>query len=125
MTGTIVDLIPFILVSDVTRSITFYEALGFSETKRFEPDGNLEFVAMEATPAAKIMLARADALASASPDARGPGFLYLYTADLDAFRERLIHCGFDPGDIHDGRPGPDRELCVTDPDGRGHMVAER
>lgn len=26
--------------------------------------------------------------------------------------------------IRDGRPGPDREMCIVDPDGHGHMVAE-
>ena len=69
------------------------------------------------------MLARTDELAAANADGTGPGFLYLYTPDLDAFRERLIQRGFDPGEIRDGRPGPDRELCI-DPDGHGHMVAE-
>ncbi|MDQ3678922.1 MAG: VOC family protein [Actinomycetota bacterium] len=124
MADTVVDLVPFILVSDIARSIAFYDALGFSETDRYEPNGTLEFAALEATPKAKVMLARTDELAPANPDAAGPGFLYLYTPDLDAFRERLIDRGFETGEIRDGRPGPDRELCVIDPDGHGHMVAE-
>jgi catechol 2,3-dioxygenase-like lactoylglutathione lyase family enzyme len=122
---SVVDLVPFVHVTDVARSISFYEALGFREIKRFEPDGRLEFAGMEATSSAKIMLARVDELpARADPDEAGPGFLYLYTPDLDAFRDRLIRSGIEPGEIEDGRPGPARELCVLDPDGHGHMVAE-
>ena len=124
MTDTVVDLVPFILVSDVARSIEFYNALGFREIDRYEPNCTLEFAALEATPTAKLMLARTGELAPANPDGAGPGFLYLYTPDLDALRERLIDRGFEPGEIRDGRPGPDRELCVRDPDGHGHMVAE-
>jgi catechol 2,3-dioxygenase-like lactoylglutathione lyase family enzyme len=77
----VVDLIPFLLVTDVERSIAFYEALGFSAVERYVPD--------------------------------------------DALRERLIASGYEPGEIGDGSPGPEREMCVTDPDGHGHMVAER
>jgi catechol 2,3-dioxygenase-like lactoylglutathione lyase family enzyme len=47
----IVDLVPFLLVADVERSIPFYEALGFNVVKRYEPDGRLEFAGLEATPA--------------------------------------------------------------------------
>ena len=124
MPDTVVDLVPFIHVRDVARSIAFYEALGFTETDRYEPGGTLQFAALQATSSAKVMLARTDDLAPADPEASGPGFLYLYTPDLDALRDRLISRGFEPGEIRDGRPGPDRELCVFDPDGHGHMVAE-
>jgi catechol 2,3-dioxygenase-like lactoylglutathione lyase family enzyme len=53
----IVDLVPFLLVRDVERSIRFYEALGFEVVKRYEPSGRLEFAGLEATSAAKVMLA--------------------------------------------------------------------
>ena len=124
-TDTIVDLIPFILVSDVERSIAFYEALGFRVVKTYTPRGALEFAALEATSAAKIMLARVDEVPSPDSDAPSAGFLYLYTPDLDRFRERLISAGFEPLEIEEGPgPGPNREMCVRDPDGHGHMVAE-
>jgi hypothetical protein len=62
---------------------------------------------------------------SRDPDEPGPGFLYLYTPDLDAFRARLVRRGIDAGEIQEGPgPGPNREVCVRDPDGHGHMVAE-
>ena len=44
--------------------------------------------------------------------------------DLDGLRQRLIGLGFEAGEIGGGAPGPDRELCVRDPHGHGHMVAE-
>ena len=71
----IVDLVPFIMVSDVARSIAFYEALGFAEVKRHEANGRLEFAGMEASPAAKVMLARVDEVPAWDPDESSPGFL--------------------------------------------------
>jgi len=121
----VVDLVPFILVADVERSISFYEQLGFRVIKRYEPDGRLEFAGMEATSAAKLMLARVDVVPQTGPDAPTPGFLYLYTSDLDALRARLVARGIAVDEIEEGPgPGPNRQLCVRDPDGHGHMVAE-
>jgi catechol 2,3-dioxygenase-like lactoylglutathione lyase family enzyme len=122
--GAVADLIPFIFVTDVARSIRFYEALGFELVHTFEPRGRLEFAELESTVSAKLMLARVEQ--PPESDAEGPsaGFLYLYVRSLDALRERLIERGFEAGEIRDGSPGPRRELCVRDPDGHGHMVAE-
>jgi catechol 2,3-dioxygenase-like lactoylglutathione lyase family enzyme len=121
----IVDLVPFIQVRDVARSIAFYEALGFTEIKRHESNGRLEFAGMEASPAAKLMLARVDEVPTWDPDESSPGFLYLYTPDIEAFRLRLQRSGIEPGELEEGPgPGPSRQLCVRDPDGHGHMVAE-
>jgi catechol 2,3-dioxygenase-like lactoylglutathione lyase family enzyme len=121
----IVDLVPFLLVADVERSIPFYEALGFDVVKRYEPDGPLEFAGLEATPAAKVMLARVDGVPETRPDAQAPGFLYLYTSNLAALRERLLILGYQADEIEDGPgPAPNRQMCVRDPDGHGHMVAE-
>jgi catechol 2,3-dioxygenase-like lactoylglutathione lyase family enzyme len=121
----IVDLVPFILVGDVERSIRFYEALGFEVVKRYEPHGRLEFAGLEATSAAKVMLARVDEVPETGADAATPGFLYLYTKDLEALRAQLLSAGHHADEIHDGPgPGPNREMCVRDPDGHGHMVAE-
>lgn len=69
----VVDLVPFILVADVERSIPFYEALGFEVIKRYEHNGRLEFAGLEATSSAKVMLARDDDVPETGPDARTPG----------------------------------------------------
>lgn len=122
---TVVHLVPFVLVADVERSIAFYEALGFAVIKTHAPGGRIEFAGFEATPSAKIMLARVDALPAGDREGQSPGFLYLYTPDLEAVRERLLGRGVDAGEIEDGPgPAPNRQLCVIDPDGHGHMVAE-
>jgi catechol 2,3-dioxygenase-like lactoylglutathione lyase family enzyme len=121
----VVDLVPFILVTDVERSIGFYEALGFRVVKRYEPNRRLEFAGLEATSSAKVMLARVEEVPDAGPDARTPGFLYLYTRDLEALRKRLLGAGLHADEIEDGPgPGPNRQMCVRDPDGHVHMVAE-
>jgi catechol 2,3-dioxygenase-like lactoylglutathione lyase family enzyme len=123
--SSVVDLVPFIHVSDVARSIRFWEAFGFREVKRYEPNGRLEFAGLESTAAAKVMLARVDRPSERDEDRPTPGVLYLYTTDLDALRERLLEDGIEVGEITDGPgPGPNREMCVRDPDGHGHMVAE-
>jgi catechol 2,3-dioxygenase-like lactoylglutathione lyase family enzyme len=122
---TVVDLVPFLLVADVERSIPFYEALGFEVVKRHQPGERLEFAGLEATSSAKVMLARVDEVPETGPDAPTPGFLYLYTSDLEALRSRLIEAGHTADEIEDGPgPGPTRQMCVRDPDGHGHMVAE-
>ena len=124
-TGSVVDLVPFVFVTEVERAIGFYEALGFEVVKRYEPNGRLEFAGLEATSSAKVMLARVDELPDTGPDAGTPGFLYLYTNDLEGLRERLLGAGHHADEIEDGPgPGPSRQMCVRDPDGHGHMVAE-
>ena len=121
----VVDLVPFILVADVERSIPFYEALGFEVIKLYEPNGRLEFAGLEATSSAKVMLARDEDVPETGPDGRTPGFLYLYTRNLEALRARLLEAGNEADEIEDGPgPGPNRQMCVRDPDGHRHMVAE-
>jgi catechol 2,3-dioxygenase-like lactoylglutathione lyase family enzyme len=122
--GKVADLIPFIFVADVARSIPFYETLGFELVHTDEPGDRLEFAELESTAAAKVMLARVERLPEVDPQRPSHGFLYLYVRSLDALRERLIARGFEAGEVEDGSPGPRRELCVRDPDGHGHMVAE-
>jgi catechol 2,3-dioxygenase-like lactoylglutathione lyase family enzyme len=109
---TVVDLVPFVHVTDVARSISFYEALGFRVVKRYEPNGRLEFAGLEATSSAKLMLARVSEVPEPDPDQPGPGFLYLYTPDLDAFRERLIRNGIAPGEIDEGRVQAQTASCA-------------
>jgi hypothetical protein len=67
----------------VERSIAFYEARGFTVIKTYERDGALEFAGPEATSSAKVMVAREDPEAAGDTAAQSPGFLYLYTPELD------------------------------------------
>jgi catechol 2,3-dioxygenase-like lactoylglutathione lyase family enzyme len=114
------DLIPFVPVRDVDRSIRFYQALGFRVTDTHIHQGELDFAAL-VSDRAQLMLARAP----------GPGemaqqrvLFYLYTADLDGLRANLLGGGLNAGPIVDGTPGPEREMQIRDPDGYCLMIAE-
>lgn len=121
----VVDLVPFILVADVERSIGFYEALGFAVIKRYPQDGRLEFAGLEATSSAKVMLARVDEMPETGPNAPSPGHLCLYTGGIERLRAGLLAAGYDAEEIEDGPgPAPNRQMCVRDPDGHAHMVTE-
>jgi Glyoxalase/Bleomycin resistance protein/Dioxygenase superfamily len=61
MTGERVrNLIPFVHVADVARSIAFYELLGLKLKDTYEHGGQLDWAALESDDA-QIMLARASA----------------------------------------------------------------
>jgi hypothetical protein len=93
--------------------------------KRFDPDGQLEFAGLAASSSAKVMLARVDEVPETGPDSGCPGFLYLYTSDREGLRARLLEAGHQAGQIQPGPgPGPSCQMCVRDPDGHGHTVAE-
>lgn len=114
-------LIPFIHVADVTASIAFYEHLGFHVTGTHpstttQPD----WASLEADRA-QLMLARADEPVVAHAQAV---LFYLFAPDLFGLRERLIAAGIDAGEITDGRPGPNAEMRLEDPDGYVLMVAQ-
>jgi catechol 2,3-dioxygenase-like lactoylglutathione lyase family enzyme len=114
------DLIPFVHVSDLPRSIAFYELLGFEVGDTYEVDGELRWVALQHAHA-RIMLE----LASAPIDPHQQAVLfYHYTDDLDGLRDHLIAHGLPVGPIRDGSPGPEREIGISDPDGYCLMIAE-
>jgi catechol 2,3-dioxygenase-like lactoylglutathione lyase family enzyme len=114
------DLIPFVHVSELDRSVSFYEKLGFTVTDTHEHEGELDWVALE-SGTARLMLARA----SAPIDPRQQAVLfYLYSQDLHALRDRLLAQGLHPREIRDGTPGPRQEIGIADPDGYCLMVAQ-
>jgi catechol 2,3-dioxygenase-like lactoylglutathione lyase family enzyme len=119
-TDRVSDLIPFVQVADVNRSIAFYELLGFAVTDTYAHDGELDFAALEGG-SARTMLVRAGG--PIDPRQQKVRF-YLYTEDLDALRSHLIGNGISAGPIVDGTPGPRREMTVRDPDGYCLMIAE-
>jgi ribosomal protein S18 acetylase RimI-like enzyme len=114
------DLVPFVHVADIDRSLAFYGALGFAVCDAFPPAGPPDWVSLESRQA-RLMLARASE--PVDPGAQAVLF-YLYAPHLDGLRDHLIELGHEPGPIVDGTPGPEREMRVTDPDGYSLMVAQ-
>jgi catechol 2,3-dioxygenase-like lactoylglutathione lyase family enzyme len=116
----VTDLVPFVHVADVDRSIAFYELLGFELLDDFVPEDRRVWAFLERGDA-RLMVAEADAPVDSGAQAV---LFYLYTRDLDGVRARLIGGGVDAGEITTGGPGPDRQMRVDDPDGYCLMVAE-
>ena len=114
------DLVPFVHVGDLPRSVAFYELLGFEVADTYEAGGELQWLALQHGHA-RIMLQRATA--PIDPHQQAVLF-YLYAADLEALRDRLLAHGVAVGPIRDGSPGPEREIALSDPDGYRLMVAE-
>jgi ketosteroid isomerase-like protein len=114
-------LVPFVHVGDLKASLGFYELLGFHVTARHPTTTAAPtWVSLEAG-GASLMLQQADA--PVRSDAQGVLF-YVFARDLWGLRARLIAAGIDAGEIRDGRPGPNAEMHLTDPDGYVVMVAQ-
>jgi catechol 2,3-dioxygenase-like lactoylglutathione lyase family enzyme len=116
----VTNLIPFVHVADVQRSIDYYRLLGFEVTDTHMHEGGLDWAALE-NDRAQIMLARASAPIDPTQQAV---LFYLYSADLAALRAHLVEHGVSAGPIRDGSPGPREEMALCDPDGYRLMVAQ-
>lgn len=115
------SLVPMIQVRSVTRSIEFYQKLGFEVGNTHTPEGGVEPVwAWLRSGGAHLMLARAGE--PIDPEKQGTLF-YVYCADVVAFRTLLIEAGVDAGSIEHPFYAPRGEFCVTDPDGYVLMVS--
>jgi catechol 2,3-dioxygenase-like lactoylglutathione lyase family enzyme len=55
----VVDLVPFLRVADVERSIRFYEVLGFEVVKRHAPSGRLGSIGGHPSPPRTLARLRA------------------------------------------------------------------
>jgi ketosteroid isomerase-like protein/catechol 2,3-dioxygenase-like lactoylglutathione lyase family enzyme len=114
------NLIPFVHVADVERSIDFYRQLGFRVKSIFKPGERLLWAALE-SEGAQLMLTQASAPVECE---RQAVLFYLYSHYLQALREQLIAAGIEAGEITDGSPGPRQEMRLQDPDGYVLMVAQ-
>lgn len=120
MSVQIRSLVPMAHVSDVTRSIEFYQRLGFEVGNTFVPPG-------AAAPAwgwlqcdgAQLMVARADE--PVLPERQAVLF-YLYCDDVSATRSALAGAGIDVGPTEYPFYAPRGEFRITDPDGYVLMI---
>jgi predicted lactoylglutathione lyase len=103
-------------VTEVDRSISFYEKLGFEvcEEPLKNDQGVKTFAGMHYGAAAQIMLGRAD-----QPLKSGSRHIlfYLYVNDMPKYREQLIARGIEVGKVTYPFYMPSGEFQVDDPDG--------
>jgi len=119
--GLVEDLVPFVDVLDVPRSVEFYGLLGFAVTAEHRVDGRQVWVFLS-RGSARLMLVETPE--PVDPSRQGTVF-YLYSDDLAALRVHLRANGVLPSAIVDGSPGPRQELRLDDPDGYTLMIAQR
>ena len=106
----------FLSVSDVERSIHFYERIGFSIVDVEGDPGRLGWARMHTEDGSAIMLALSDE--DAQCDRSESGFiLVLYTSDLPSLREQLLAAGEQPPPIQYPSWMPSGTLILRDPDG--------
>jgi catechol 2,3-dioxygenase-like lactoylglutathione lyase family enzyme len=103
-------------VTDVERSIRFYQRIGFHLVDSEGDAGGLGWARMHTEDGSAIMFLCADE----DVDARAQGImLVLYTPDLPALREQLLEAGENPPAIEYPPWMPSGSLMLRDPDGYG------
>lgn len=120
---TLDSLVPFVHVTDIHRSLTFYQKLGFSVRNSYAPEGGGELTWVWIRSGhADLMLGLAEEPVIASQQAV---LFYVYVKeDLEGMRSQLKELGELPGPIEHPFYLPRGEFRLTDPDGYIVMVAE-
>ncbi|MBP7588228.1 MAG: VOC family protein [Thermoanaerobaculia bacterium] len=107
---------PLLHVTEVERSIRFYERLGFQVIDSEGATGCLGWARMHTADGSAIMLLLAEPEVHIRPEAQGI-MLVLYTPELVALREQLIAAGERPGDIEHPPWMPSGTMMLRDPSG--------
>ena len=109
-------LIPMLPVSDISRSITFYEKLGFTIEKR-----NDEWRwAMLRFDDCRLMV---DQSINQHPDAPRQGVIYLYPDNIYEYHQRVRAAGLDIPDLGTTFYGL-TEFRLDDPDGNRLWIGQ-
>jgi DNA-binding MarR family transcriptional regulator/catechol 2,3-dioxygenase-like lactoylglutathione lyase family enzyme len=118
----VLNLVPSFYVSDVERTLRFYEKLDFVQDGRWEDGGRLVWASMHGRVqrAARIMFSRADDPVEPS---RGMTF-YCWTRDIVSLHARLTADGLGPGPIVNPENLVDGEFRLSDPDGYAIAVGQ-
>lgn len=109
-------LTPLLHVSEVEKSIGFYERIGFRLIDVEGATGCLGWARMHTEDGSAIMLARTEQKHAVDPDQLGI-ILVLYAEDLAALRESLVAAGDKPSPIEHPPWMPSGMFIVSDPDG--------
>lgn len=115
------QITPMISVSNVLRSIAFYEHLGFAVANSVTPDGEAEpSWAWLSSDSAHLMLNYAcDPIV---PEQQRILF-YLYVVNVNEAHAALIAAGLQPGAIATPFYAPQGEFQLNDPDGYVLMIS--
>lgn len=109
------NLVPFVHVADVERSIDFYGNLGFVVGNTFVPEGATSPAwAWLDSGRAKLMLARAD---EPIDNTKQGVLFYAYCGDVPATHAALEKAGVSVGPIRTEFYAPKGEFRMEDPDG--------
>lgn len=137
-TTTISQLIPYVHVADIDRTLAFYALLGFAvRSSHKSQDSRTLWASMESREA-RVMFARASGEIAADQQAV---LFYLYCDDVARLRTHLIAQSVHDGGRYAGGPGPGSgrpvvfdlnnpfympagEIRVHDPDGYVLLVGQ-
>jgi predicted enzyme related to lactoylglutathione lyase len=113
--------VPLLHVADVERSVQFYQKLGFELGKQplKNEQGVASFAWLHRGQTAQIMVTLTGR--PLNPGAQDVMF-YLYVDDLNAYREAVIACGVQVGEMKYPFWNRNGEFRIDDPDGWTWMV---
>lgn len=115
------SLVPMLPVTDVTRTIAFYEQLGFRIGNTHTPEGaSVPVWAWLYNGHAHLMINRAERSVEGTHDSTA---LWLYSGDVKAAHDLLRSRGLDVGEIGYPPYNPRGEFHVHDPDGYAVFIA--
>ena len=96
-------MVPFVHVTDVQKSLSFYSLLGFAPVNTVkDKHGNMIWVLAQSSDA-EIMLAQASAPIDAEQQAV---IFYMYSTDLSSLRASLIERGLRDAGVYCGARSP-------------------
>jgi predicted enzyme related to lactoylglutathione lyase len=112
-------LVPMVSVTNVERSITFYQHLGFEVGNTFAGEGETKptWAWLQSGEARLMLAAKNEPIAG-----KHTVLFYLYTEDVLAARASLIESGLNPSVITRPFYAPRGEFELVDPDGYVIMV---
>jgi hypothetical protein len=131
-------MVPYVHVTDVQASLSFYSLLGFSLGNAMRDKNGKLYWALAQSSAAEIMLAQASCPIDAEQQAV---IFYMYSPDLCSLRATLIESGLRNAGVYRGKRSPDDttqmvyeiahpdymkdgEMRVVDPDGYVILIGQ-